>query len=73
LVFHIKERTQIEGVRNGVVRRIFIHNRDEITGGWKILRNEELHNLYFSPDIIRVLKSRGMRWAVRAAYMEVRN
>jgi hypothetical protein len=48
---------------NRVLRRIFGPKRDEETGGWRKLRNEELHNLYSSPSIIRVVKSRRIRWA----------
>jgi hypothetical protein len=40
-----------------------------VTGDWKKLRNEELHNLYFSPNIIRMIKSRRMRWAGHVARM----
>jgi hypothetical protein len=48
--------------------------RDEVTGGWRQQHNEELHNLYSSPSIIRVIKSRRMRWAGHAAQMgEKRN
>jgi hypothetical protein len=43
--------------------RIFGPNRDEVTGDWRRLHNEELHNLYSSPSIIRIIKSRRMRWA----------
>jgi hypothetical protein len=46
---------------NKVLRRIFGPKRDEVTGGWRKLHNEELHNLYSSPRIIRMVKSRGMR------------
>jgi hypothetical protein len=46
-----------------VLRRIFGPKRDEVTGGWGKLYNEELHNLYSSPSIIRIIKSRRMRWA----------
>jgi hypothetical protein len=45
------------------LRRIFGRNRDELTGGWRQLHNEELHNLYCSPSIIGMIKSRRMRWA----------
>jgi hypothetical protein len=45
-----------------VLKRIFGHNRDEVTGEWRKLNNEELNNLYSSPYIVRVLKSRRMRW-----------
>jgi hypothetical protein len=48
---------------NRVLRRIFGPKRDEVTGEWTKLHNEELHNLYSSPDIIRQIKSRRMRWA----------
>jgi hypothetical protein len=43
--------------------------RDEVTGGWRKLHNEELHKLYSSPSIIRVVKSRRMRWAGHTARM----
>jgi hypothetical protein len=52
---------------NRVLRRIFGPKRDEVTGGWRKLRNEELHNLYSSPSIIKMIKSRRMRWAVNVA------
>jgi hypothetical protein len=45
-----------------MLRRIFGSKRDEVTGGWRKLHNEKLHNLYSSPDIIRMIKSRRMRW-----------
>jgi hypothetical protein len=47
---------------NRVLRRIFGPKRDEVTGGWRKLHNEELHNLYFSSSIIRMIKPRRMRW-----------
>jgi hypothetical protein len=50
-------------VENRVLRRIFGPTRDEVTGEWRKLHNGELHNLYLSPDIIRQIKSRRMRWA----------
>jgi hypothetical protein len=46
-----------------VLRRIFGSKRDEVTGGWRKLQNEEIHNLYSSPSIIRIFKSRRMRRA----------
>jgi hypothetical protein len=48
--------------KNRVLRRIFGPKRDEVRGGWKKLHDEELHGLYFSPNIIRMIKSRRMRW-----------
>jgi hypothetical protein len=46
---------------NRVLRRIFGPKRDEVTGGWRKVHNEELHGLYSSPSIVRVIKSRRMR------------
>jgi hypothetical protein len=51
------------------LRRIFGPKRDEVTGGWRKLHNEELHNLYSSSRIIRMMKSRRMRWAGNVARM----
>jgi hypothetical protein len=52
-----------------VLRRIFGPKRDEVTGGWRGLHNEGLHALYSSPSIIRMVKSRRMRWAGHVARM----
>jgi len=52
-----------------VLRRIFGPRRDEVTGDWRRLRNEELNDLYSSPNIVRVIKSRRMRWAGHVAHM----
>jgi hypothetical protein len=54
---------------NRVVRRLFGPKRDEVTGEWRKLHNEKLRNLYSTPDIIRQIKSRRMRWAVHVASM----
>jgi hypothetical protein len=54
---------------NRVLRGIFGPKRDEVTEDWRKLHNEELHNLYSSPDIIRQIKSRQMRWAGHVARM----
>jgi hypothetical protein len=54
---------------NRVLRRIFGPKRDEVTGEWRKMHNEELHNLNSSPDIIRQVKSRRMRWAGHVARM----
>jgi hypothetical protein len=55
-----------------VLRRIFGPKRDEVTGDWRKLHNEELHNLYSSPIIIRVVKSMRMRWERHVARMEAK-
>jgi hypothetical protein len=59
---------------NRVLRRIFGPNRDVVTRDWRKLHNGELHNLYSSPNIIRMIKSRRLRWAGHVARMgETRN
>jgi hypothetical protein len=54
---------------NRVLRRISGPKRDDVTGEWRKLNNEELRNLYSSPNIIRQIKSRRMRWAGHVARM----
>jgi hypothetical protein len=54
---------------NRVLRRIFGPKRNEVTGEWRRLHNEELNDLYLSPNIIRVIKSRRMRWSGNVARM----
>jgi hypothetical protein len=59
---------------NRALRRIFGPKRDRVMSGWRKLHNEELHNLYSLPSIIRIIKSRRMRWAGHVARMgEKRN
>jgi hypothetical protein len=65
----LREQHRLRVFENRVLRRIFVPKRDEVTGEWRKLHNEELHNLYSSPDIIRQVKSRRMRWAGRVAHM----
>jgi hypothetical protein len=52
-----------------VLRRVFGPKRDEVTGDWRKLHNEELNDLYSLPNIVRVVKSRRMRWAGHVARM----
>jgi hypothetical protein len=69
-----KLQNRLRVFENRVLRRIFGPRRDEVTGEWRKLHNEELHNLYSSPYIIRQVKSRRMRWAGHVARMaEERN
>jgi hypothetical protein len=68
------EEHKLRVFENRVLRRIFEPKRDGVTGGWRKLHNEELHNLYSSPSIIRIMKSSRMRWARHVARMgEKRN
>ena len=52
-----------------MLRRLFGPKRDEVTGEWRKLHNEELNDLYCSPSIVRVIKSRRMKWAGHVACM----
>jgi hypothetical protein len=65
----LREEHRLRVFENRVLRRIFGPKRDEVTGEWRNLHNGELHNLYSSPDIIRQIKSRRMRWAGHVARM----
>ena len=65
----LREERRLRVSENRVLRRIFGPKRDEITGEWRKLHNGELNNLYCSPNIVRVIKSRRMRWAGHVARM----
>jgi hypothetical protein len=69
LVSDIREEHNLRVFENRVLRRIFGPKRDEVTGGWRKLHNEKLHNLYSSPSVIRMIKSKRMRWARHVAWM----
>jgi hypothetical protein len=58
----LREEHRLRMFEYRVLRRIFGPKSDEVTGEWRELHNEELHNLYSSPSIIRMVKSRMMRW-----------
>ena len=64
-----QEERKLRVFENMVLRRIFGPRKDEVTGEWRRLHNEELNDLYFSPNIVRVIKSRRMRWAGHVARM----
>jgi hypothetical protein len=68
----LKEEHELRVFENRVLRRIFGPKRDGMTGGWRNLHNEEGHNLYSSLSIIRIIKSRRMRWAGHVARMGVK-
>jgi hypothetical protein len=59
----LREEHRLRVFENTVPRRIFGPKRDEMTGDWRKLHNEELHNFYSSTDIIKMMRSRRMRWA----------
>jgi hypothetical protein len=58
----VREKHRLKVFENRMLRRIFGPKGDEIIGDWRKLRNEDLHNLYSSPNIISMIKSRRMRW-----------
>jgi hypothetical protein len=62
----VREEHKLRLFENRVLR-IFGPKRDGVMGEWRKLHNEELHNLFFSPSIIRIIKSRRMRWAGHVA------
>ena len=65
----LREERKLRVFEDMVLRRIFGHRRDEVMGEWRRLHNEELNDLYCSPNIVRVIKSRRMRWAGHVACM----
>jgi hypothetical protein len=65
----LREECRLRVFENRVLRRIFGPKRDEVTGEWRRLHNKELYALYSTPSIIRVIKSRRLRWAGHMARM----
>jgi hypothetical protein len=66
----LREKLRLRVFENRVLRRIFGSRRVELTGEWRRLHNEELNDLYCSPNIVRVIKSRRIRWAGHVARKE---
>jgi hypothetical protein len=62
-----REEHRLRVFENRSLRRIVGPKRDEVTGGWRKLHNEELHNLYSKSNIIKMIKSRRIRWAGHVA------
>ena len=65
----LREDRRLRLFENRVLRRVFGPKRDNVTGEWRKLHNEELNYLYSLPNIVRVVKSRRMRWVGHAARM----
>jgi hypothetical protein len=65
----LREERRLRVFENRVLRMVFGPKRDEVTGEWRKLHNEELNDLYSLPNIVRVVKSRRMRWAGHVARM----
>jgi hypothetical protein len=68
----MREKRRLRLFENRALRRVLGPKRDEVTGVWRKLHDEELNDLYCSPNIMRVIKSRRMRWARHVARMEER-
>jgi hypothetical protein len=66
----LREEHRLRVSENRMLRRIFESKREEVIGGLRNMHNEELHNLYSSPSIIKMIKSRRMRWEKYVARME---
>jgi len=68
----LREERRLRVFKNRVFRRIFGRRKDKVTREWRKLHNEELNDLYTSPNIVRVMKLRRMRWAGHVARMSER-
>jgi hypothetical protein len=65
----LREKRRLRVFENRVLRRVFGPDRDKVTGKWRNLHNEELNDLYYLPTIVRIVKSRRMRWSGHVARM----
>jgi hypothetical protein len=65
----LREEHRLRVFVNRMLRRIFGPKRDEVIGGWRKLHNEEIHNLYSAPSIIRIIKSRKKRWGACSTHV----
>jgi hypothetical protein len=65
----LKEENRLSVFENRVLRRIFGPKRDEVTRDWRKLHNEELHEFYYSPSIIKIMKLRRMKWVGHVVQM----
>jgi hypothetical protein len=65
----LREERRLRMFKNSVLRRVFGPKRDEVTGKWRKLHNEELNDLYSLPNIVLVVKSKRMSWAEHVARM----
>jgi hypothetical protein len=64
----LSETYRFKVINNRVLRKIFRSEREEVAGGWRNVHNEELHTLYSTSYIVRVIKTNSMRWARHVTY-----
>jgi hypothetical protein len=69
-LLRMREKHRLKEFENKVLRRVFELKSYEVVGGWRKLHNEEIHNSYFLPNIVRMIKSRMIRWAGHVERME---
>jgi hypothetical protein len=65
----LTEKHRLREYENGMLRRIFGPKKKKVVGGWKRLQNDKLHNLYASPNVVSVIKSKRIKWVGHAAHM----
>jgi hypothetical protein len=74
LSLSLREEHRLRVLVNRALTKIFVLEREDVAGGWRRLHNEELHNLYMSPNVIRVIKSTRIKWVGHVVNIgEVRN
>jgi hypothetical protein len=69
LCLTLREEHRLKVLQNRLLKKIFVSNWDEATGGWRKIHNEKLHDFYVSPDIIRVVELSRLKWVGHGSHM----